>query len=88
MLEPIVLEAQPPQGGEVGKLEPPQPPDAVVLQVEDVEVGEAVEGLVADGLDAGGVEEEAGDALAADEGLVVNSIEFQQTVQQDFQQSV
>ena len=56
--------------------------------MEGAEVGEAVEGLVADSLDAGGVEEEAGDALAADEGLVVNSIEFQQTVQRDFQQGV
>ena len=37
--------------------------------MEAVEVGEAVEGLVAHGLDAGGVEEEAGDALPADESL-------------------
>ena len=69
MLEPVVLEAQPPQGAQVGELESPQPPDAVVLEVEDVEVGEAVEGLVAHGLDAGGVQEEAGDALTTDEGL-------------------
>ena len=69
MLEPVVLEAQPAQGAQVCELESPQPPDAVVLEVEDVEVGEAVEGLVAHGLDAGGVQEEAGDALTSDEGL-------------------
>ena len=73
MLEPVVLEAEPPQGAQVGELEAAQPPDAVVLEVEGVEVGEAVEGLVAHGLDAGGVQEEAGDALAADEGLTFQS---------------
>ena len=51
MLEPVALEAQPAQGCQVGELEAPQPPDAVVLQVEGVQVGQAVEGLGRDSID-------------------------------------
>ena len=57
------------QGREAGELPVEELLQLVVLQVQHLQLCEAVEGLVAHGLDAGGVQEEAGDALATDEGL-------------------
>ena len=71
MGQPVVLQVELHEGGEVAELEALEPLDGIVLQVQHLKLCEAVKGLVVDGLDAAAVEEEVDDPLAADEGLAL-----------------